>query len=324
MCGFRATCSPRSSSPGRSSARSPTAAAAETGLAAGTPVVVGGADTQLALVGLGRSRARVAVGRRRHVLAARRDARPSADRSVRARLRTLCHAVPGQWMVEGIGFLCGLTMRWFRDAFCRAEVDEARRRGVDPYVVMEEIAATVPPGSNGVLGVFSNVMDARRWVHASPRSSSSTSRSPGSSGVKECIRAIEEAAAYVARAHIAIIEELVGTHDPRAGVHRRRLRRHAVAADPRRRDRHARARVGDQGELGARMRAVRRRRRRLVHDASTTRSALTGGIERTCEADPAARAAYDELFTTWQDTYRRSLELVEHGVLRPLWRPAGA
>jgi autoinducer-2 kinase len=30
------------------------------------------------------------------------------------RLRTLCHSLPGQWMLEGIGFYSGLTMRWFR------------------------------------------------------------------------------------------------------------------------------------------------------------------------------------------------------------------
>ena len=44
----------------------------------------------------------------------------------------------------------------------------ARSRGVDPYVVMEEAAATVPAGSGGVIAIMSNVMNARRWVHASP------------------------------------------------------------------------------------------------------------------------------------------------------------
>ena len=34
-----------------------------------------------------------------------------------SRLRTLCHTVPDRWMMEGIGFYCGIVMRWFRDAF---------------------------------------------------------------------------------------------------------------------------------------------------------------------------------------------------------------
>ena len=63
--------------------------------------------------------------------------RPLIDPATR--LRTLCHVLPGQWMLEGIGFYCGMSMRWFRDAFCDAEVAQSPgERGVDPYVVMEE------------------------------------------------------------------------------------------------------------------------------------------------------------------------------------------
>src|SRR5262249_56056785 len=70
---------------------------------------------------------------------------PLIDPAVR--LRTLCHVTPGEWMLEGIGFYCGMAMRWYRDAFCDAEAAAARGRGVDPYVVMEENAARIPPGS---------------------------------------------------------------------------------------------------------------------------------------------------------------------------------
>ena len=46
-------------------------------------------------------------------------------------MRTLCHTVPRPWMMEGIGFYCGIVMRWFRDAFCELEAAEASadRRG---------------------------------------------------------------------------------------------------------------------------------------------------------------------------------------------------
>ena len=33
---------------------------------------------------------------------------------------------------------------------------------------MEEVAAGVPPGANGLLGVFANIMNAKRWVQAAP------------------------------------------------------------------------------------------------------------------------------------------------------------
>ena len=55
-------------------------AAAETGLRAGTPVVVGGADTQLGLVGIGVVAARPVDARRRQLLAADGRRRRAADR----------------------------------------------------------------------------------------------------------------------------------------------------------------------------------------------------------------------------------------------------
>ena len=101
-------------------------AAAVTGLREGTPVIAGGADTQLGLVGIGITEpgAFTVVGGSfwQHTIILDR---PLIDPG--ARLRTLCHTVPGRWMMEGIGFYCGIVMRWFRDAFCERE--KARGRG---------------------------------------------------------------------------------------------------------------------------------------------------------------------------------------------------
>src|SRR5262249_40057870 len=127
-----------------------------------------------------------------------------------ARLRTLCHAVPGTWMIEGIGFYSGLTMRWFRDAFCAADVERAALQGRDVYTLLEEEAAAAPPGASGVPGGFSNLMAAQRGVDASPAFLQFDISSPERSGKKECFRAIEEAAAYVSRGHLAIVEEVAG------------------------------------------------------------------------------------------------------------------
>ena len=113
-------------------------------------------------------------------------------------------------MLEGIGFYCGMAMRWYRDAFCDSEVAVARSRGVDPYVVMEETAALIPPGSNGVYAILSNLMNAGRWVHASPSFLQFDLSDPAGSGRAACIRAIEEAAAYVVRGHLDIISGLTG------------------------------------------------------------------------------------------------------------------
>ena len=135
-----------------------------------------------------------------------------------ARLRTLCHTVPGRWMIEGIGFYCGLVMRWFRDAFCELEQAEAVQEGVDVYAVLERKAAELSPGANGVVGLFSNVMQASHWVHAAPGFRGFDVSDPERSGRATCVRAIEESAAYVALGHLRIVEELTNAEVREAGL----------------------------------------------------------------------------------------------------------
>jgi autoinducer 2 (AI-2) kinase len=190
-------------------------AARQTGLRAGTPVVAGGADTQLGLLGAGARAGEYTVVAGTFWQNTVLLDKPLIDPATR--LRTLCHVRPGQWMLEGIGFYCGMSMRWFRDAFCDSEVAEARARGVDPYVVMEEAAAQVPPGAHGVLAIMSNLMNARRWVHASPSFLQFDIGDPAATGRPACIRAIEEAAAYVVRGHRDIIAEVTGLWAGEAG-----------------------------------------------------------------------------------------------------------
>ena len=45
---------------------------------------------------------------------------------------------------------------------------------------------------------------------------------------------------------------------------------------------------------------------------------------RTFEPDRAAAAAYDERYAAWREIYRRMLDITQDGLLRPLWRAAGA
>lgn len=183
-------------------------ASAATGLPHGVPVVAGGADTQLAL----------------HAIAARPDVptvvagtfwqttavTPTPVIDPRRRLRTLCHVERDRWMVEGIGFLSGLAMRWFRDGFCADLVRRAAEDAVGrtAYQLMEEEAAASPRGSAGVLAILSDVMQADGWHHAAPAFVGYDLGDPAASGRAASIRAIEEAAAYVARAHLDILDEL--------------------------------------------------------------------------------------------------------------------
>ena len=142
ICGMRAEIFPPVLEPGSRAGELSAAAASATGLRAGTPVIVGGADTQLGLVGIGvvdPGQFTVIGGTFwQHTIGL-----SEAMIDPKARLRTLCHALPDQWMMEGIGFYCGLSMRWFRDAFCDPEKLEAQRTGVDATSGMRAVTFCV-------------------------------------------------------------------------------------------------------------------------------------------------------------------------------------
>jgi autoinducer 2 (AI-2) kinase len=176
------------------------AAAAGTGLREGTPVVAGGADTQLALHALAAPAGRptVVAGTFWQTTAVTRQALIDPDR----RLRTLCHVEPGTWMIEGIGFLHGLAMRWARDGLLPG------RGGADAYDLMEAEAARVPRGSGGMLAMVSAPMQADAWHQPVPGFLGIDLGDPGTTGRAGMFRALEEAAAYVVAEHLGVLDEL--------------------------------------------------------------------------------------------------------------------
>jgi autoinducer 2 (AI-2) kinase len=296
-------------------------AAAETGLAEGTPVVAGGADTQLGLLGIGVAepgRFTIVGGSFwQHTLVLDR---PLID--PKGRLRTLCHTVPDRWMIEGIGFYCGFVMRWFRDAFCEWEKEQAAHEGVDVYEVLERKAAELPPGADGVVGLFSNLMQANRWVHAAPGFLGFDVSNPERSGRAACFRAIEEAAAYVSLGHLQIVEELAGIELHEAvltgGAAKGTLWQQIVA-----------------DVIGVPVRLPE------VKESTALGAAIYAGVgagifaeageaargivrfERTVEPDAAAHATYLDLYQQWRQLYGSILQLSEAGLVRPFWRAAG-
>jgi autoinducer-2 kinase len=297
-------------------------AAEQTGLRAGTPVAVGGADTQLSLLGIGVTQpGRVTiVGGSFWQCTVVLDV-PLIDPM--ARLRTLCHTDGGRWMMEGIGFWCGIVMRWYRDAFCELEAAEAGRTGEDVYSVMERKAASVPPGSHGITGIFSNVMQTNRWIHASPAFIGFDVANPERSGRVACFRAIEESAAYVTRGHLQIIEELTGIDVGEAvltgGAAKGKLWPQIVA-----------------DTLGIPIRIP------VVKESTALGAAICAGVgaglyedsqsaagrlvelERTIEPEGSNAATYRQLYEQWLALYAGELELSEAGLAPPMWRAAGA
>jgi xylulokinase len=45
----------------------------------------------------------------------------------------------------------GIILKWFRDEFCEHEMESGRYAGISAYPLLDEMAAEVPPGSNGLI-----------------------------------------------------------------------------------------------------------------------------------------------------------------------------
>ena len=321
ICGISAAALPAVADPGTAVGEVTAEAAAQTGLRAGTPVVAGGADTQLGLLGAGVRAGEFTVLAGTFWQSTVLVDKPLIDPAVR--LRTLCHVTPGEWMLEGIGFYCGMAMRWYRDAFCDGEAAAARARGVDPYVVMEEHAARIAPGSNGVYAILSNLMNARRWVHASPSFIQFNLGDPAGTGRAACVRAIEEAAAYVVRGHLSTITELTGapvTELTFTGGAAKGALWPQIIADVLGLPVHVPA-VTESSALGA---ALCAGQGAGLYSSLTQLEGVLRKRAATFEPEPAAVTAYHDSYARWRRIYPRMLELSEDGLLNPLWRAAGA
>lgn len=285
-------------------------AAEESGLIAGTPVAAGGADTQLGLLATGTRSGELTVVGGTFWQTALLISQPTID--PQRRLRTLCDVHPGQWMIEGVSFWPGLSMRWLRDAICA---------DLDGYEGMEWLAQQVEPSRDGVMAMLSNVMNAKRWVHSTPAFLQFDVTDPVHCGRGAMVRAVEEAAAYVSRAHCDLLREVTGaTIDEvvfTGGAAKGTLWPQIVA---------------DVLDMPLHIPAVT--------ESSALGAALCAGVaagwytspqeplphlrdrQRTYLPDANA-ATYQDMYGHWRETYARMEQMTEDLGLKPLWRAAG-
>lgn len=57
---------------------------------------------------------------------------------------------PRNWTIEGAASAAASSYRWFRDTFGQLEIAAAKLLGEDPYNLINQQIASVPPGANGV------------------------------------------------------------------------------------------------------------------------------------------------------------------------------
>ena len=134
------------------------AAARATGLATGTPVVVGSNDTTVELFGCGAVR----PGDGAIKLATAGVVFLAVDRpEVHPPVSCYPHIVEGMWyMASGIN-ACATAHRWVRDRFFADLEPESA------YAEMDRLAASVPPGSEGLL--FHPYLQGERAPHWDPK-----------------------------------------------------------------------------------------------------------------------------------------------------------
>jgi autoinducer 2 (AI-2) kinase len=181
----------------------------DSGLTLRTKVVMGGGDVQLGAAGLGVTKeGQVAIlggSFWQQVVNIKSDVKPPQDMGIRVNP----HVVQGLSQAEGITFFSGLVMRWFRDAFCDMEKEEAKRRGMDTYSVLEEKASKVPVGSYGILPIFSDSMKYGKWYHASP-SFINLSIDPKICNRASMFRSLQENACIVSAINLKKIQAFTG------------------------------------------------------------------------------------------------------------------
>jgi len=179
--------------------------AGATGLAEGTPVVGGGGDQPAGAVGNGivRPGAVSATMGTSGVVFAHTD-QPGFDPL--GRLQRGCHAVPGAWHVMGVVLAAGGSFQWFRNQLAAAEVALAKGRGVDPYFLLTDEAATVGPGAEGLL--FLPYLTGERTPHFDPDARGGWIGLTVRHGRAHLVRSLLEGATYAMRDSLELIREM--------------------------------------------------------------------------------------------------------------------
>ena len=174
--------------------------AALTGLLAGTPVVAGAGDMLCMLLAAGITR----TGRASDVTGSSSIASVFTDAPVLdERLMNLHHVLPG-WIPFGIIDSGGLSLKWFKDTFCKSEIAEAQNKGIGVYDILNELAREVEPGGEGLM-YFPYLMGERTLGTAYARGVlfGLTPRI----GIGSVTRAIMEGVTFELRRTFEIVEE---------------------------------------------------------------------------------------------------------------------
>jgi xylulokinase len=169
--------------------------AAATGLSVSTPVAAGAGDQGAGAVGMGilaPGSVSATIGTSGVVFAA--TAAPTLD--PQGRLHTFCHAAPGVWHVMGVTNGAGLSLRYLKDTFFPTE----------SYEALTNLAAHVPPASNGLL--WAPYLFGERTPHLDPNARAAFVGITASTTGAHFIRAVLEGVAFSLNDTFTLFREL--------------------------------------------------------------------------------------------------------------------
>ena len=173
-----------------------------TGLKEGTPVAFGAGDVCSSALGSGcieDKQVNVIIGTAG--IYTYNTSKPKPNR----RWGIDCHAVPGKYLLLAPSLTGGSALRWFKDELMvQIERDfiEKRKR---VYECLDELAATSPPGSNGIM--FWPFLSGERSPINKPNARGSFMGLALWSKRCDIVRAILEGVAYSAKDNLGLFEE---------------------------------------------------------------------------------------------------------------------
>jgi xylulokinase len=180
-------------------------AAAECGLIKGIPIIAGAGDTAVSFLGTGLTDTGILVdiaGTASVFSCCVNDFRPDIENKTLLFPRSI---QPEYWYPLSYIGGGGLCLRWFRDTFALEEKERASKEGIDPYELLNEMAAQIKPGSEGL--IFLPHLAGRTYPVDSKIKGSWTGFS-WSHTKAHFYRSILEAIAYEYRYYLRIIKEL--------------------------------------------------------------------------------------------------------------------
>ena len=285
---------------GGGAARLSPAAATALGLSAGIPVAQGGIDAYLGMLGLGATQdgdVAVIVGSSTCHLAQSRD-------GVFGSGAAGCYpdaTVEGLYTLEAGQTATGSILDWFRRHFAGNEQREAERRGVPVFQVLDERAAAVPPGSEGL--VVRDDWQGNRSPYKDPSARGAIAGLSLAHGSGHVFRAVYEATACGTRhiledaaAHGLRVERIfLGGGGAKSAVWLQ------IHADILQKPVHL-ARETEACALGSALAAAVAAG--IYPDFDAAARAMVA-IERVVEPNPANAGVYDDLFRRYVELYRR-------------------